>query len=56
MSYMVHYSIFHQPIGNWDVGTVTNINGLFQGDRTEHKTYSNLDINSWNMSNVTNMY
>ena len=40
---------FNGAIENWDVTTVTNMEGVFEG------TAFNRDINTWNVSNVTNM-
>ena len=46
---MFNNSDFNQPIGNWDVSNVTNMNGVFQN------TNFNQSISGWNVSNVTNM-
>jgi surface protein len=43
-------SVFNQDISSWDVGSVTNMNGMFY----DAKAF-NQDINSWNVGNVTNM-
>ena len=43
-------SSFNQPIGNWDVSNVTNMNSMFR-----NSTY-NQDISGWDTSSVTNMY
>ncbi|MEP0266150.1 BspA family leucine-rich repeat surface protein [Dokdonia sp.] len=40
---------FNGAIENWDVTTVTNMVGVFEG------TAFNRDINNWNVSNVSNM-
>ena len=40
----------HGPISDWDVSTVTNMNGLFQG-----KLEFNEDLSAWNVSNVQDM-
>ncbi|WP_299768629.1 BspA family leucine-rich repeat surface protein [uncultured Dokdonia sp.] len=40
---------FNGAIENWDVTTVTNMVGVFEG------TAFNRDINTWNVSNVSNM-
>jgi surface protein len=41
---------FNQPIGNWDVSYVTNMESMF-----ENATIFNQDIGNWNVSQVTNM-
>ena len=43
-------SPFNQPIGNWIVSNVTNMQGMFY-----QATAFNRDISGWNVSNVTNM-
>ena len=40
---------FNQPIENWDVSSVTNMAGMFNG------TPFNQPIGDWNVSSVTNM-
>ena len=42
-------SSFNQPINNWDVSNVTNMNYMFCGAES-----FNQDISNWNVSNVTN--
>ena len=42
-------STFNQPIGNWDVSNVTNMNDLF------YNSTFNQPIGNWDVSNVTNM-
>ena len=42
--------MFNQDISSWDVGSVTNMYGMFY----DAKAF-NQDINSWNVGNVTNM-
>ena len=44
------YTKFNQDIGKWDVGNVTNMNGMFL-----LAINFNQDINKWNVGNVTNM-
>jgi surface protein len=41
----------NQDIGDWDVGKVTDMSGMFIGADA-----FNQDIGRWNVSNVTNMY
>jgi surface protein len=41
---------FNQPIGNWDVSNVTNMNRMF-----EYSSF-NQPIGNWDVSNVTNMF
>ena len=38
-------------INNWDVSKITNMNGVFEYDRS----LQNLDITNWNVENVTRM-
>ena len=40
---------FNQPIGNWNVGNVTDMNGMF------YNSQFNQDISSWNVGNVYEM-
>ena len=41
---------FNQPIGNWDVSHVNNMQGMFSST-----SQFNQDISNWNVSSVTNM-
>ncbi|MBR2149102.1 MAG: BspA family leucine-rich repeat surface protein [Campylobacter sp.] len=41
---------FNQPLDNWDVSNVTNMNNMFSG-----ATSFNQPLNDWDVSNVTNM-
>ena len=41
---------FNQPIGNWDVSNVTDMNGMF-----DDADAFNQPIGDWDVSNVTNM-
>ena len=41
---------FNQPIGSWDLSSVTDISGMFQS-----ASLFNQNISSWNTTNVTNM-
>ena len=42
---------FNQPLNNWNVSNVTNMNWMF------HTAESfNQPLNNWNVSNVTDMY
>ncbi len=47
------YEEFNQPIGNWDVSSVTDMSGMFYGECASH--LFNQNISQWNVSNVTNM-
>ena len=40
---------FNQPIGDWDVSNVSNMNRMFEG------TPFNQPIGDWDVSNVTTM-
>ena len=44
---------FNQPIGNWDVSNVNNMNGMFYGECEVH--LFNQNIGQWDVSNVTDM-
>ena len=44
---------FDQPIGNWDVSKVTNMQSMFQ--HNNGTSNFNQDISGWDVSNVTNM-
>jgi len=59
---------FNQPIGNWDVSSITNMDRMFYSPSSQHSNYEedmvtppeeysvfNQDISNWNVSNVTNM-
>ena len=46
-------STFNQPIGNWDVSNVTNMEGMFQCIGSN--SIFNKPIGNWDVSNVTNM-
>jgi surface protein len=50
MELMFAVSLFNDPIEHWDVGTVTNMSGLFLG-----ATAFNQPLATWDVSNVTNM-
>jgi surface protein len=50
MYYMFSYSPFNQPIGDWDVGNVTNMGHMFY-----RNSEFNQPIGNWNVSNVTYM-
>ena len=43
-------SLFNQPIGNWDVSSVTNMDFMFQ-----EASAFNQPIGDWDVSSVTNM-
>ena len=40
---------FDQPIGNWDVGQVTSMSGLFNNSKFNHP------IGDWDVSNISDM-
>jgi surface protein len=40
---------FEQPLNNWDVSNITNMQSMFQ------HTNFNQPLNNWDVSNVTNM-
>ena len=44
-------STFNENIGDWDVSSVTNMNGMFAGAAA-----FNQDIGGWDVSSVTTMY
>src|SRR5690606_33686562 len=44
-------SSFNQPLSNWDVSNVTNMQGIFSGAREFDRS-----LGDWDVSNVTNMY
>ncbi|WP_086301876.1 BspA family leucine-rich repeat surface protein, partial [Campylobacter devanensis] len=43
-------TIFNQPLNNWDVSSVTNMEGMFLGNES-----FNQFLNDWNVSNVKNI-
>jgi surface protein len=45
-----HDNAFNQPIGDWDVSNVTNMEYMLSGCSN-----FNQDISTWDVSNVTNM-
>ena len=46
---------FNQPIGNWDVSSVTNMRGMFFQQWYEDPTPFNQPIGNWDVSSVTDM-
>ncbi|MEX2511598.1 MAG: BspA family leucine-rich repeat surface protein [Cyclobacteriaceae bacterium] len=50
MSRMFENREFDQPIGNWDVSNVTDMNGMFS-----YTNFFNQPIGDWDVSKVTNM-
>jgi surface protein len=50
MQNLFEYSTSNQPIGNWDVSNVTNMNFMFFRAGS-----FNQDISNWDVSNVTDM-
>ena len=63
MNYMFHsnrwsYYKFNQPLNNWDVSSVTDMQYMFgttNGDGDGDNRAFNQDIGNWDVSNVTNM-
>jgi hypothetical protein len=62
MSYLFSGATSNQPIRNWDVSNVINMEGMFSVDfeslggfYSESPIYFNQPIGDWNVSNVTNM-
>jgi surface protein len=48
---MFRYSPFNQPIGDWDVSSVTDMYEMFYGAES-----FNQPIGDWDVSSVTDMY
>ena len=48
---------FNQPLNDWDVSNVTNMNGMFYMTFGKYKAHSifNQPLDKWNVSNVINM-
>ena len=42
---------FNQPLNEWNVSNVTNVEGMFLGARS-----FNQPLNEWNVSNVNSIY
>jgi len=42
-------TIFNQPINNWDVSNVTNMQAMFYND----KNFKNHDLSNWNVKNLS---
>jgi hypothetical protein len=62
MSYLFSGATSNQPIRNWDVSNVINMEGMFSVDfeslggfYSESPIYFNQSIGDWDVSNVTNM-
>ena len=53
MSYMFYHNanLFNQPLDNWNVSNVTNMQAMFG-----YVTLFNQPLNNWNVSKVTNMF
>ena len=49
---------FNQPLNNWNVSNVTNMNEMFRNEARyrSHTSSFNQPLNKWNVSNVTHMY
>jgi len=50
MEYMFTYTKFNHSLNNWDVNSVTKMNGMFESNEE-----FNQDISSWDVSNVNEM-
>jgi surface protein len=46
---------FNQPIGYWDVSSVTSMSGMFDNEGSSVVHPFNQNIGAWNVSNVTDM-
>ena len=46
----------HGPIGSWNITTITDMHGLFDGLRVINAVSFNGDISKWDVSRVTNMH
>jgi len=54
-SCFLNCKVFNEPLDNWDVSGVTNMQGLFGATNGARSTIFTGDLNSWDTSGVVNM-